>query len=97
MLAFSRRQKLEPRPVDLNETVRSMKDLLQSTIGGTVRILEPDLADDLWPAMIDPTQIELVILNLAINARDAMDVGGTLRIQTYGTGSDRPVKCHLTA
>lgn len=82
MLAFSRRQKLEPRPVNLNETVRSMKDLLQSTIGGTVRILEPELAKDLWPAMIDPTQIELVILNLAINARDAMDVGGTLKIQT---------------
>lgn len=91
MLAFSRRQKLEPRPVDLNETVRSMKDLLQSTIGGTVRILEPDLADDLWPAMIDPTQIELVILNLAINARDAMDVGGTLRIQTANVVAPEPV------
>ncbi|RZJ19028.1 MAG: response regulator [Brevundimonas sp.] len=82
MLAFSRRQKLVPRAVDLNETVRRMRDLLQSTIGGSVRILEPDLADDLWSAMIDPTQIELVILNLAINARDAMDVGGTLRIGT---------------
>ena len=82
MLAFSRRQKLVPRAVDLNDTVRSMRDLLQSTIGGSVRILEPDLADGLWPAMIDPTQIELVILNLAINARDAMDVGGTLRICT---------------
>jgi signal transduction histidine kinase len=82
MLAFSRRQKLEPRAVDLNYTVRSMRDLLQSTIGGSVHILEPDLAEDLWPAMIDPTQIELVILNLAINARDAMDVGGTLRIST---------------
>ena len=45
-------------------------------MGGSVRILPPDLADDLWPAMIDPTQIELVILNLAINARDAMEVGG---------------------
>lgn len=82
MLAFSRRQKLVPRAVDLNETVRRMRDLLQSTIGGSVRILEPDLAEDLWSAMIDPTQIELVILNLAINARDAMDVGGTLQIGT---------------
>lgn len=90
MLAFSRRQKLEPRPVDLNETVRSMKDLLQSTIGGTVHILEPELAEDLWPAMIDPTQIELVILNLAINARDAMDVGGTLKIQTANVVADAP-------
>ncbi|AQR60488.1 hypothetical protein BZG35_01575 [Brevundimonas sp. LM2] len=91
MLAFSRRQKLEPRPVDLNDTVRSMKDLLQSTIGGSVRILEPDLAEDLWPAMIDPTQIELVILNLAINARDAMDVGGTLRIQTANVVAPAPL------
>ncbi|RYG20221.1 MAG: response regulator [Caulobacteraceae bacterium] len=90
MLAFSRRQKLEPRAVDLNDTVRSMRDLLQSTIGGSVHILEPDLADDLWPAMIDPTQIELVILNLAINARDAMDVGGTLKISTANVTTPEP-------
>ena len=81
MLAFSRRQKLEPRAVDLNETVTSMRDLLQSTMGGSVRI-ETVLAPRLWPAMIDPTQIELVILNLAINARDAMAVGGTLAVET---------------
>ena len=82
MLAFSRRQKLELQPVDLNGTVRGMRDLLASSIGGSVQILPPDLADDLWPAMIDPTQIELVILNLAINARDAMEVGGSLAIRT---------------
>ena len=82
MLAFSRRQKLEPRSVDLNDTVRSMGDLLQSSIGGSVDIQPPDLARNLWPAMIDPTQIELVILNLAINARDAMEVGGRLIIAT---------------
>ncbi|VXB83404.1 response regulator [Brevundimonas sp. G8] len=82
MLAFSRRQKLEPRAVDLNETVRSMGDMLQSAIGGSVQIQPPQLAPDLWPAMIDPTQIELVILNLAINARDAMEVGGSLTIRT---------------
>ena len=82
MLAFSRQQKLEPRPVDLNDTVLSMRDLLQSTIGGSVQIAAPQLGEDLWPAMIDPTQIELVILNLAINARDAMEVGGSLTIGT---------------
>lgn len=82
LLAFSRRQKLEPRPVDLNDTVVSMRDMLQSAIGGSVQINPPMLADDLWPAMIDPTQIELVILNLAINARDAMDVGGALTVST---------------
>lgn len=90
MLAFSRRQKLEPKAVDLNETVRSMRNLLQSTIGGSVRILEPELADGLWTAMIDPTQIELVILNLAINARDAMEVGGSLKIATANVTTPEP-------
>ena len=87
MLAFSRRQKLEPRAVNLNETVLQMRDLLQSTMGGSVRI-ETRLQPDLWPAMIDPTQIELVILNLAINARDAMDVGGLLTVETANVTLD---------
>ena len=89
MLAFSRRQRLEPRAVDLNDTVRSMRDLLQATMGGSVRI-ETVLQPDLWPAMIDPTQIELVILNLAINARDAMEVGGTLSVETANVTLDAP-------
>jgi signal transduction histidine kinase/ActR/RegA family two-component response regulator len=81
LLAFSRRQKLEPRAVDLNETVAGMRDLLHSTLGGSVR-LDARLGPDLWAAMIDPTQIELVILNLAINASHAMEVGGELTIET---------------
>jgi signal transduction histidine kinase/CheY-like chemotaxis protein len=81
MLAFSRRQRLEPRAVDLNETVLGMRDLLQSTMGGSIEI-KTLLQAGLWPAMIDPTQIELVILNLAINARDAMEVGGALTVET---------------
>jgi signal transduction histidine kinase len=91
MLAFSRRQKLEPRSVDLNETVLSMRDLLQSTMGGSVQI-ETQLQDGLWPAMIDPTQIELVILNLAINARDAMAVGGRLTVETANVAVGPPVR-----
>ena len=91
MLAFSRRQRLEPRPVDLNDTVRSMRDLLQSTMGGSVRI-ETALQPDLWPAMIDPTQIELVILNLAINARDAMEVGGTVTVETANVELGPPTR-----
>jgi PAS domain S-box-containing protein len=81
MLAFSRRQKLEPKPVDLNETVANMRELLHSTMGGAVR-LETVLKRELWPALVDPTQIELIILNLAINARDAMEVGGGLSVET---------------
>jgi signal transduction histidine kinase len=91
MLAFSRRQKLEPRPVDLNETVQGMRDLLQATMGGSVRI-DTVLQPKLWAAMIDPTQIELVILNLAINARDAMEVGGSLTVETANVTLDAPVR-----
>ncbi len=81
LLAFSRRQRLDATPVSLNATVASMRDLLQSSMGGAVRI-ETTLQPDLWPALVDATQIELVILNLAINARDAMAVGGSLTIET---------------
>jgi signal transduction histidine kinase/CheY-like chemotaxis protein len=91
MLAFSRRQKLEPRPVDLNDAVTRMRDLLQSTLGGSIKI-ETSLTPDLWPAMIDPTQIELVILNLAINARDAMEVGGTLTVATANVTLGEPAR-----
>ena len=58
-----------------------MRDLLQSTMGGSIDI-ETNLVVDLWPAMVDPTQLELAVLNLAINARDAMQVGGHLSVTT---------------
>ena len=92
LLAFSRRQRLVPTPVSLNQTVVSMRDLLESSIGGAIQI-ETTLQDDLWPALVDATQIELVILNLAINARDAMAVGGRLTIETANvTVSDAPTR-----
>ena len=81
LLAFSRRQRLLPVPTDLNVPVLGMTGLLASTIGRNIRI-ETDLAAELWPAMVDPTQVESVILNLAINARDAMPDGGALTIRT---------------
>ena len=82
LLAFSRRQRLEAKPTNLNETVASMQDLLQSTMGGSISI-EVRLLPELWSALVDPTQIELIILNLAINARDAMEVGGSLVVSTH--------------
>lgn len=81
LLAFARKQPLAPAVVDLNEIVRGMHDLLQSTLGRAVR-LETALAGQLWPALVDLVQIEHVILNLAINARDAMPQGGLLTIAT---------------
>jgi PAS domain S-box-containing protein len=79
LLAFARKQRLEPKPADLNRLIAGMVDMLLSTIGATVRI-ETVLGEGLWPAMLDANQIELVLLNLAINARDAMPKGGVLTI-----------------
>jgi nitrogen-specific signal transduction histidine kinase/CheY-like chemotaxis protein len=81
LLAYARRQNLLPRPVDVNAVIIGMGDLLQRTLGGLVQV-ETDLAADLWLATSDPTQMELVILNLAINSRDAMPTGGRLSIVT---------------
>ena len=89
LLAFSRRQKLEPQPVDLNDAILAMRDLLQSTLGGAVA-LETRLRADPWPALVDPTQIEMIILNLAINARDAMAAGGRISIETENVTVDHP-------
>ena len=81
LLAYARRQNLSPRPVDVNAVITGMGDLLQRSLGELVQV-ETDLAADLWPATSDPTQLELVVLNLAINSRDAMPNGGLLRIVT---------------
>ncbi len=81
MLAFSRKQYLSPKPVDLNELVLGTQDLLRRSLGGNVEITAA-LADGLWSALVDPHQLELVLLNLAINARDAMPAGGRVEIRT---------------
>jgi PAS domain S-box-containing protein len=82
LLAFSRKQRLEPEVVDLNDIILGMSDLLGVTLGRTVK-LSTTLTPDLWRALADPTQLELIILNLAINGRDAMQSGGTLSIDTF--------------
>ncbi|MEH3037133.1 MAG: PAS domain-containing protein [Sphingomonas adhaesiva] len=79
LLAFSRRQRLQAKVVDLNETIGGLVPLMASTLGRSIAI-ETRLTRQLWPAMVDPTQIELILLNLAINARDAMPGGGTLTV-----------------
>jgi signal transduction histidine kinase/CheY-like chemotaxis protein len=79
LLAFARKQVLQPRSVDLLALVEGMRSLLSRTLGPDVRLTV--FADpQLWPSLVDPNQIELVVLNLAINARDAMPTGGTLSI-----------------
>ena len=81
LLAFSRRQRLSPTPVHTNQILSGMGDLLARSIGPHVRV-ETQLDPHLWHALADPTQLELMILNLAINARDAMPSGGRLTIAT---------------
>jgi PAS domain S-box-containing protein len=81
LLAFSRRQHLQPRAVDLNVVIAGMGQILTRTIGTTIQV-RTNLAPELWPALVDPTQIEIAILNLAINSRDAMPLGGSLLIET---------------
>jgi signal transduction histidine kinase len=81
LLAFSRKQHLIPQAVDLNRLVIDGRDMVERSVGPNVHI-ETSLSPDLWPAMVDPVQLELAILNLAINSRDAMPRGGRLTIST---------------
>lgn len=81
LLAFSRRQSLDLRALDVNELVHSLEDLLRRTLGENV-LLQLDLEPGLWPAHSDANQLESALLNLAINARDAMPAGGRLSVRT---------------
>jgi len=97
LLAFSRRQALEPRPVSVNTLISGMSDMLRRTLGEGV-LVETVLAAGLWPIFVDPNQLENSLLNLAINARDAMPNGGKLTIEAanvfldeeYARGADIP-------
>ena len=87
LLAFARRQSLDTRPNDINRLVASMEDLLHRTLGERIE-LRSMLAADLWTALADANQLESAILNLALNARDAMQEGGRLTIETANAQLD---------
>ena len=98
LLAFSRRQSLDRKQLNVNELIHSLEDLIRRTKGDQIE-LKLQLADDLWPVSTDVSQLENALLNLVINARDAMPKGGELLIETvnvYLDGSDittlEPVK-----
>ncbi|MDQ0326183.1 PAS domain S-box-containing protein [Rhodopseudomonas julia] len=79
LLSFARRQPLRPKPVDATQLVMGMADLLERTLGEQIE-LKTEVDDDVWPATVDANHLESAILNLAVNARDAMPGGGVLTI-----------------
>ncbi len=81
LLAFARRQTLDPKPTDINRLVADMEDLIRRTMGPAV-VVEVVAAGGLWTTLVDPNQLESALLNLCINARDAMPDGGRLTIET---------------
>ena len=95
LLAFSRRQPLAPRSLDVNGLVTSVADMLRRTLGETIE-LENVAAAGLWRALIDPAELENVLINLAVNARDAMPNGGKLTIETGNASLDEAYISALT-
>ncbi|HLG87289.1 MAG TPA: response regulator [Alphaproteobacteria bacterium] len=89
LLAFGRRQALSIRAVDVNELILGIKDMLASSVTPAIGV-ELSLTPDLWPALADSRQIELALMNLVLNARDAMPAGGRLTIETANLGADDP-------
>jgi two-component system, NtrC family, sensor kinase len=87
LLTFARRQPLTRTTIDLNAQLRRMTELLARTVGSGVAI-QTDLVPDLWPVEADATQLELAVINLGINARDAMPAGGELRIRTFNKSAE---------
>jgi PAS domain S-box-containing protein len=81
LLAFSRKQLLKPQNIDVNQLIGEMSELFRGTLGRTIEVREI-LAPDAWSSLCDPNQLEIALLNLAVNARDAMPAGGILTIET---------------
>ncbi|GEL39930.1 hypothetical protein MEX01_05210 [Methylorubrum extorquens] len=81
LLAFSRRQTLDPKPTNVNRLVADIQELIQRTVGPAIPI-EVVGTSGIWPALVDPSQLENALLNLCINARDAMPEGGRITIET---------------
>ena len=81
LLAFSQKQAVEPAVIDLNQVLTGLDSMLRPSLGENVRV-ESHLADDLWHVKVDLSQIEQVVVNLLINARDAMPEGGVITLET---------------
>ena len=84
LLAFSRRQTLFPEPVDLKGMITGMDDMLTQSLRGDIR-LDLDLPEGVWPVEVDPTELQIALINIAVNARDAMPKGGAFRVKIENT------------
>lgn len=94
LLAFSRRQTLDPKPTNVNRLVLGMQEMIQRTVGPAIPI-EVVGASGVWPALVDPSQLENALLNLCINARDAMPDGGRITVETANKWLDeRAARTH---
>lgn len=82
LLAFSRRQTLDPKPTNVDRLVAGMQELIQRTVGPQIYV-ETRIGKELWPTLVDPNQLENALLNLCLNARDAMPDGGRITIETH--------------
>jgi PAS domain S-box-containing protein len=91
LMAFARREALRPESVDVRDRVLGMSELLAQALRSNIT-LETDFAQDLWPVLVDPTQLELALINLAVNARDAMPDGGRLRVQVNNLPGGGPTR-----
>jgi nitrogen-specific signal transduction histidine kinase len=89
LLIFSRRDVVAPKIIDTNRTVRSAASLIQRLVGADIELVL-ELDHDTWPVQVDPVQLEQLLVNLGINARDAMPLGGTFRIGTHNVVETRP-------
>ena len=106
LLAFSRVQRLEPKAIDVNELIRGMEDVFRHTLGPSIEV-KIDLMENPWLTFCDPNQLESSVLNVIINARDAMPAGGSLTIETANMvlprtrprrpGMIAPLACHPAA
>lgn len=94
LLAFGRRQALAPSVVNVNDVVEHVADTLRRTLGGNIRVITT-LMFDLWPARVDPDALESAVINLAVNARDAMPQGGNLVITTRNVAAGTKATAEL--
>src|SRR5215475_9934197 len=89
LLTFARRQSVNPQPFGVKERIENIREVLETGIGGAVRLVL-DVGHDVWPVTVDVSELETALVNLVINARDAMALGGTVTVALSNVATDQP-------